>query len=59
MGDESQEYTFLQYMNATRSIDTEDETFGCDFLKWTIDDGVNHSLRKSTGISMYGGLNVG
>lgn len=42
---ESQAYGLLKYKLVIRPIDTLDETFECDCVRWSTDDDVNYRLR--------------
>lgn len=42
------DYTFLQCMEVTRSIDTVDETLGCACVCWSTDDEVDGRMTRGT-----------
>lgn len=45
---ESQEYSFLQYIETTRLIDTVYVTLGCVCLRKSTDGEVDHNPKQST-----------
>lgn len=53
---ESQGYALLQYLNVTGPVDAVDETPGCDGLRWSTKDEVDHILRRGASISRRRGL---
>lgn len=55
---ESQNYTFLQYVDFTWPIDLLNKTLDCVSLKRSTDEEEDRSLRQSTESSAQGDLSV-
>lgn len=49
----------LQYMEVTTPIDTANEKLGCVCLRWSADDGVDHSWKRGTAATERGRRTMG